>query len=289
MYNHIGKYAMFHPIYTKTWNLMVKNGARVKAGTWQGVDVSSKPDMDTFELMNYGFTLNLCGDGDLDNWRTQIKPNAPWADDHFEERVCGYPINPGTEWRNWPWGHSADTFRDENGKFNHNYMERYWPKHANVTRATLNVQDAINAIMEYEGGRPRPLQGIRNEYGDMDDLVKSLAANPYSRQEWFPIFHPEDVGEVIGGRKPCTLGYQFIVRNGRLHVFYPMRSCDFYRHFRDDIYLTLRLLLWVINRCRDISPIPWEEITPGSITFHATSLHVFANDWYKMKDIGPKS
>ena len=284
-FNYLSGRDSFQRIRAHTWNLFLSQSHKVHTEKWQGVDISGKPEMASYELMNYTFTHDLQGNGDLDHWAQDVQPNLPWADDHFEERVCGYPINPGVEWANWPWGQSAERFRNSLGQFNHNYMQRYWPKYA--SHLQLPTQTPEEWIKEYSEINPnRGLGG--NEYGDLNDLVQSLARNPLSRQEWFPIFHPEDVGEVVGGRKPCSLGYQFWVRGQRLHVYYPLRSCDFFRHMQDDIYLTIRLLIWVLNRCREIDEA-WFEVHPGTFTMHCTSLHVFANDMVQMKKEGPKA
>ena len=278
-FNYLSGRSDFSTIRRHTHNLFLTQSHRVHTEKWQGLEISDKPDMVSHELMNYSFTHVLPWQEGLPYWQDDIKPNLPWADDHFEERVCGYPINPGAEWKNWPWGVSADGFRNEIGQFNHNYMERYWSRHA--------PQAAANTPADYdmEPGYEAPNRGIRDEYGDLYDLVQSLAKNPLSRQEWFPIFHPEDVGEVVGGRKPCSLGYQFWVRDQGLHIYYPMRSCDFHRHMQDDIYLTLRLLLWVLDQCRQLDSL-WERIRLGTFTMHCTSLHVFSNDMVQMKKEG---
>lgn len=249
------------------------NAQKVHTARWQGVDVSKKPDMATRELLNISMSVSLPDIEVLDYYREDIKPNLPWADDHFEERVSGLPLNPGRTWRSWPWALSADKFRmseetRDDPQFNHTYMERYWPKFAG---------DALEQFSS-EGVR-LPLQGIRWEYGDLNDLIDLIASEPDTRQAYIPIFFPEDTGKGDGGRKPCTLGYQFIVRDHRLHIYYPMRSCDFVRHLQDDIYLTVRLLLWVLNRCRSRDGKTWSHITPGTFTMHCTSLHMFENDW----------
>lgn len=294
-FNYLSGRDTFQHIRAHTWNLFLSQGHKVHTEKWQGVDISKRPEMASYELMNYTFTHDLQGNGDLQHWRDDIQPNLPWADDHFGERVCGKPINPGVEWANWPWGHSASKFLDETGMFNHNYMERYWPKYAGrAAEPTKTAEEFVRSHEQFREDvgydlRERGVRrGIRNEYGDLNDLVQSLAKNPLSRQEWFPIFHPEDVGEVVGGRKPCSLGYQFWVRGGRLHVYYPLRSCDFFRHMQDDIYLTIRLLIWVLNRCREIDEA-WFDVHLGTFTMHCTSLHVFANDMVQMKREGAKS
>src|SRR6478736_1975225 len=110
----------------------------VHSARWQGADIANRPEMATHEVTHISFAVNMgemkvpstCIDGTLGTLRDDIQPNLPWADDHFEERVCGAPINPGVEWKNWPYGKSAAAFLDERGMFNHNYMERYWPKFA---------------------------------------------------------------------------------------------------------------------------------------------------------------
>lgn len=251
-----------------------RNAKEVRQLNWQGVDVSKRPEMVAYELMNTVLEVPLNGE-DLAHYRSDICPNLPWCDDHFLERVCGEPINPGVEWANWPWGKSASGFLDQTGKFNHNYMERYWPKYAGhvdgPTRTAIDYDEAM-----HQQDLVRPHEGIYGKYGDLGDIVNLLVKDPLTRQAYLPIYFPEDTGTP--GRKPCTLGYQFLMRDNRLHVWYPLRSCDFIRHFRDDIYLTVRLLLWVLDECRKLDP-EWNNVTPGTYAMHCTSLHVFKADW----------
>ena len=80
-------------------------------------------------------------------------------------------------------------------------------------------------------------------------------------------------------RVPCSLGYHFIMRDGNLDVTYYIQSCDVHRHFRDDVYLTIRLLLWVLNECRLAAPEQdWADVKPGQLIMHITSLHMFQAD-----------
>lgn len=266
------------------------NARKVKTERWQGQDISKRPEMVSYELLNYSMSVPLAGREDLDFYRFALEPNLPWADDHFAERVSGEPLNPGETWKTWPWAQSADKFRaegtalctqipDDAKQFNHTYMERYWPVVAGKFPG--------GRLPIVAGGGSNVNRGIRHPYGDMMDLVRLLANEPLTRQAWIPIFFPEDTGVGDGGRKPCTLGYQFIVRDYMLHVYYPLRSCDFIRHWQDDVYLTVRLLLWVLDECRKINPEYWKLISPGTYTMHCTSLHVFENDFRAMKDAKP--
>lgn len=253
----------------------------VEPSRWQSVDVSKRPEAATREVLNYTFKAPVHTE-DLDELREHIGPNLPWADDHFLERVSGQPLNPGIEWAHWPWGNSANSFRQEevevnprnpskdvrsDGKyqytqgFSHTYMERMWPKFANE-----------NSDKKKFG----PHEGIRYAYGDTMDVVQHLVKAPDSRQAYLPIFFPEDTGK-LDVRVPCTLGYHFIQRHGFFHCIYYIRSCDLYRHFRDDVYLTVRLQLWTLDRLRERDDW-WKSVKPGTFTMHVTSLHCFIND-----------
>jgi len=261
----------------------------VHSARWQGADISSKPEMATHELTHASFSVSLSDartvnpDLILSHLRKDIRPNLPWADDHFEERVCGSPINPGREWENWPFAKSASTFLDERGKFNHNYMERYWPKFAGVVKhPTPDYSDHDERLtyldkQKADQGGISPHRGILYDYGDLNDVIQLLATDPYTRQAYLPMWFPEDTG---GGSKraPCTIGYHFLMRDGLLDINYHIRSCDFVRHFRDDLYLTVRLLLWVIDQAakRDNR---WADVRPGKFIMQIGSLHIFRNDY----------
>lgn len=240
---------------------LIDVGAWVAGDQWQSIDVSKKPEMVMRETLNFSFQVAIMGES-LKALREDIKPNLPWADDHFEERVGGQPLNPGVQWAKWPWGNSADGFRNKAGQFSHTYMERIWPRYANA-----EVKGVDNL-------------GIRYRYGDLNDLVKHLHDHPLSRQAYLPIWFPEDTGVAHGERVPCTLGYHFIHREGYLHTVYYIRSCDVVRHFQDDIYLAVRLKLWLLAQLRELDT-KWKKVVPGFFTMHITSLHMFKADWHK--------
>ncbi len=251
---------------------------------WQGVDVSQRPEMQMHELLYQSFYLHTGGNEDLDHWRRDIQPNLPWADDHFEERVCGWPINPGVEWANWENADSAATFLEPNGQFNHNYMERYWPRHAGQVSHSTKTTDQFISFLNLNG-RARASRGIRHEYGDLAGVVRHLAKEPWTRQAILPVWFPEDTGDTHSGRRPCTIAYHFMCRNEMLDVVYYIRSCDFIRHFRDDCYLTLRLQLWVLEQCRKIEPRIWDKVGLGRFVMHIDSLHMFRNDFEVLKHV----
>ena len=248
-------YARFRDAINDVGRSLVRVGYVVDGKRWQSIDVSDKPEMKMRELFNTSFTVQL-NDEDHNSYQEDIQPNLPWADDHFEERVGGLPLNPGVQWRNWPYALSADKFRTKGSQFSHTYMERYWPKNAG----------------EHDGP-----EGIRFAPGELSDVVEHLTNNPETRQAYLPIWFPEDTGVVHGERVPCTLGYHFLHRHGYLHMTYYIRSCDFTRHFRDDLYLSLRLQIYMMD-CLRVQP-GWEGIKPGMFVFHCVSMHCFENDY----------
>lgn len=250
----------------------------VHSARWQGADIANKPEMATHEVAHCSFAVPMPTE-DLQFYRDDIMPNLPWADDHFEERICGAPINPGVQWENWPYNKSAATFLDKRGMFNHNYMERYWPKFAGIFQEPTKTAEEW-CEMGLHHPMERPNAGIVYSYGDLNDVVDLIANDPYTRQAYLPVWFPEDTG---GGSKraPCTIGYHFLMRDGKLDINYEIRSCDYVRHFRDDLYLTVRLCLWVLDRCRERDD-RWAEVRPGNFYMQIGSLHVFRNDFLIM-------
>lgn len=228
----------------------LKIAKKSDSNTWQSVKtLSSNP---LFEQEDLFFTL------DIQNPILDLDPDVDWCETHFKERISGMPLNPGESYKSWPYYHrdvnNDDLFR-QGGVFSHTYMERFWPKNAG----------------EIYPGETR--QGIRYEYGDLNDVINHIRENPNSRQAFLSIWHPEDQSNM-GVRVPCTIGYWFKRSNGKLNVTYLIRSCDIVRHFRNDIYLTWLLLQHV---CEET------EIDMGEIKMWIGSLHCFQSDFYYIK------
>ena len=225
-------------------------GYLVQTERWQGIP---SPD-DMHEVMNTSFQAFI--PATLEELKNEVKPNLPWADDHFEERIGGNPLNPppSNEW--WPFNQKKNEEFKKDEKFSHTYPERLWPKYAS---------EVPNSVME----------GIRYEYGDFGDVIDLLQREPFTRQAFLPMWFPEDTGSVHGERVPCTIGYHFMRRGNYLHIVYYIRSCDYLRHFRDDIYMACRKIHWVLETLKERDPEKWEDVVPGYYAMHITSLHCF--------------
>ena len=236
---------------------------KVDTGHWQGL--KDVPHTKTRELLNAQIVVPI--DRSIEHWQEFISPNLPWAEGHFQERIAGEPTNPGEWFDKWPWYRGGVEDHKQQGEFSHTYQERFWPRLANFPWEVEDERD----------GR----EGIRFRYGDLKDLIALLADEPTTRQAYLPIWFPEDLAATRQGeRVPCTLGYHFIVRHDHLHCFYPMRSVDYVRYLRDDIYMAGRL---VQHLCEVVPGFFQMNINPGILTFQAVSLHCFEGDVSKLE------
>jgi hypothetical protein len=254
-------------------------GAEVVVDRWQGVDTSGSFREVTFYDFSVGLTRHSAGKPrpiHLYELQDELKPNLPWADDHFQERVGGEPLNPGDQYKNWPyWREESEEIALSGGKFSHTYMERFWPRFAGSPR------DINLGMSRYTEGFHN--EGIRFRYGELSDVVDLLYEEPLTRQAYVPIWFPEDTGAVHRTRVPCSIGYFFLMRNNKLHMRYHIRSCDINRYLRDDIYMAVRLQLWMLEELKrretaDDEPV-WDQVNPGAFHMAIDSLHTFGGDF----------
>lgn len=157
----------------------------------------------------------------------------PWADEEFKERINPFGnVNPGDAYklRQEIWNEYM-----HDGKFAYSYNERFF----------------------------------RNR--QLDKIIARLQADNDSRQLWLSVWDLNEDVDKLGGisRVPCSLGYNFQFREGKLNIHYVMRSCDFNTHFPNDVYLAIRLLEYVAERC---------NMEVGNFTHTMFSLHVYKKD-----------
>lgn len=242
-----------------------RHGQLVETGHWQGM--TNVPQTDTLELQNINLVYQI--PESMEQLAEEVSPSKPWAEEQFKERIGGKPLNPGDTYQIWPWYRGNVERHKPGGFFSHTYMERFWPKRAG-SKDTWEKDH----------------RGIRFPYGDYEDVIELLGNYPGTRQAYLPIFFPEDTGGAHGDRVPCTLGYHFMRRRGKLHVNYPIRSCDLLRHFRDDVYMAARLAQHTIHKLWEHDPSTWESIKPGYLSMMMFSLHVFAPERATLLKVG---
>lgn len=202
-----------------------------------GIEVRTKTMQDkNIELISTFFTLEL---QNYNYMVLNVDPtkvpgvSQPWADSEFLERIRFKPVNPGEAWKSrteiW------EPLLEGGGKFSYTYGERLH----------LNYQ--------------------------LERIIGRIKEDPQSRQLWLSIWSPDIDPSNMGGKKriPCSLGYNFQVREGKLNMHYLMRSCDFNTHLVNDIYLAQRLLLYVADKTN--YPV-------GTFTHTIFSLHIYKKD-----------
>jgi hypothetical protein len=250
------------------WLLMEEPFDRGEVHAQKVVD----PLMATIELQDVVIDVKV--PEDISEWAAIVDCNQPWAENHFQERVGGVPLNPPPEEANWPYAQQGNAAHKKDEKFSHTYPERFWPVHAGFPHP--------------EREKTATHWGIRFKYGDLNDLIQVLVKNPRSRQAYLPVWFPEDLTAARRGeRVPCTLGYHFMLHpDGKLHCTYHMRSCDIVRFFKDDVYMAGRLLQWVCNQLNQAygpkNPEAGAQAEgyakPGKLRLTISSLHCFVGD-----------
>lgn len=157
----------------------------------------------------------------------------PWADAEFEERINpSGNVNPGNAWR---------------------LRENIWKEYMHDGKMAYSYNERF----------------FRN--GQLEKIIERLKKDHDSRQLWLSVWDPNEDVDKLGGisRVPCSLGYNFQFRDGKLNIHYVMRSCDFRTHFVNDVYLAIKLLEYVAERA---------GLGVGSFTHTMFSLHVYRKD-----------
>lgn len=161
---------------------------------------------------------------------SDLHPSQPWADIELAERLDGWPVNPGTAYLERQ--EVWNEFLEESGRFSYTYPERIGNQ----------------------------LKGVINE----------LEKHPNSRQLFVAIWDRDIDPERRGKRRvPCSLGYYYLYRQGRLDVTYTMRSCDFITHWNNDVWLARKIQQHVAEKT---------GLEPGLFSQIVFSLHVYAKD-----------
>lgn len=225
----------FREAYGEIKRDLFEMGTLVKTDTVQDIQIQGNPDYDTKEIMPYIYRVEYMGD--MLSVAEENQCNLAWIASEFAERTSQDYINPGEAWklRKEMW----EPFLKRNmGKFSYTYNERY--------RRQLKL------------------------------IIEELRKHPTSRQAYMNVFlGPEDLPKAGVDRVPCSLGYHFIVRGGKLFMIYFMRSSDFYSHFIYDVVLSRMLQDYVSESI---------GIPSGPFVHYISSLHIFRKD-FKQENI----
>lgn len=218
---------------------LAEMGIVVRPKSMQDKIIEGNPDYETKELQNYCYTILNAKSCDIPD------VTQPWADREFEERIY-YPFDPG---------HEGD------------------PEYAYFINPGKAWKLRENIWTEYmHDGKMAYTYNERLHFNDqLWKMIDQLKKDHDSRQIWVSLWNPAIDPDKLGGvsRVPCSLGYAFQVREGKLNLHYVMRSCDFATHFRNDIYLAIKLQEWVSQKI---------DVPVGDFTHTVFSLHVYKKD-----------
>ncbi|MCP3684595.1 MAG: hypothetical protein GY861_18160 [bacterium] len=180
-----------------------------------------------------GYSFLVRNTTDKDKWIIDLKCNLDWCKQEFAERVSPHHINPGEAWKL-----RRKIWQEfiHHGKFSYTYNERFREQ--------------------------------------LTDTIELLNKNPNSRQAIISIYdyHADRASRGGHQRIPCSMYYQFFVREGKMNMIYSIRSNDFVTHFPYDIWLAAELQKYVADRTKAVAG----EV--GDLIYFSGSLHAFYKD-----------
>lgn len=162
------------------------------------------------------------------DWRKIEVKNLLWCEAEFKERIGG-PMNPGEAWKLRR--SYWEKFLNKQGKFDYAYPDRIAYNLANV--------------------------------------IDALKKDPFTRRAFLPIIDiVDDDSNIFDVRFPCSLGYHFLYRQGKLNMTYLLRSSDYFEHLPNDLWLAHRLQCHVAEAT---------GLEPGNFCHWIGSLHCFTD------------
>ena len=197
----------------------------------QNVDTRGKEEFDRYEVLGYGH--RILSPMVFEDF--SFLEHFDWAQGELHERLGDVEHNPGEAWKLWPelW----TKYLDESGHFDYTYRQQIW------------------------------------SWRQIECVVLELEARPNSRRAVISIWDDKR-GSARQHRKqrvPCSMYYQFFLRDGNLDMIYNMRSCDLITHYPYDVALACGLRDDVIRRLEG-------AVKPGWFQHHAGSLHAYRKD-----------
>jgi len=216
---------------------LAEMGITYQSSTCQDQDVSKDEGFMTKELSPYAYSVTNPTDKMTEMLKYKKEEKyANWVLAECHERYTGVctETNPGDAWKLLP--ELWEQFR-HNGFFSYTYVER--------------LQEQLKYVKA------------------------ELKRNPASRQVTMTMYDRHQDMMNWGGkaRVPCSLSYNFLIRNGKLTLTYTQRSCDFYNFFQADVFFSMFMQNEIAKEL---------GVECGKFTHFIISLHAFKKD---MKDV----
>ena len=124
-------------------------------------------------------------------------------------------------------------------------------------------------------------QTFHGNYGEraanqLRSIYRKLTEDPATRQAVMTLWSP--VHDNLFGKKdyPCTVGFQFLLRDGKLDMITTMRSNDVWLGMAYDVFQFTQLQLSLARMLK---------VSPGQYVHQPGSLHIYARDVEKAKEL----
>lgn len=220
-------------------------GLTVPVSHFQDRWVKNDKDYYTVELLGYTYKVSQANNK-LDEMVRFLYPGQEgeelleYCTLELKDRLSGEPRNPGEAYKSryslW------EEFLEDKQKFSYSYAAR--------------INDPAL------------------EKNQLQTVIDELKTSPDSRQGIIQIYNYLYDAKNIGGkhRCPCTMHYQFLIRNKKLHGIYVMRSNDLLTHYVIDIWEACHIQMYIAEQL---------GIDVASFSYFSGSLHAYHKDFPK--------
>jgi len=219
----------YRPIFGNTKSVIPTLIALLNASgdTYEGSAGNSTGERKKFRELR-GISFEIANWDDRSQMMSDNGLSVAFAETDLADRLSSHPVNPGRAIELDTIG-VLSKYQRANGKLDYTYSER----------------------MCYQ----------------IEPIIKLLKEHPDTRQAFMSIWNPElDIPNVETLRVPCSIGFHFMIRDGKLYLVYSMRSLEVTKCLGNDMYTSTRLLEKLASRL---------EIGTGSVTFSVGSMHMF--------------
>ena len=223
-------------------------GLSVPVKHYQNV-VLEKEDQMTKELIGVSFIISkpLSKRRDMIEFLfpDEVENIEQYCKQEIKDRVSGKALNPGNSY-----------------KIRFDLWQKFMSKGTNEEKFDYTYSERISA------------------YNQIQAVVGSLKEDIHSRRAMLMIWDSSiDSSRMEGAntRIPCSISYQFLIRNNRLFCIYYIRSNDYYAHWALDIWLSGALMEYIRKQLLD----PYPNLKLGSLNYFCGSFHVYNHDLKK--------
>lgn len=219
------------------------SGITVPVKHYQNKELTGE-NQNTKELIGVNFVISKPSLGKKDMLKFLFKDEADniekYCEQEFLDRINREGLNPGNSYKIRLDLWQALMSKKDGDKFDYTYSERI------------------------------------NYCHQLDNAIAALKDDIHSRRAMIMIFRPEDTLDSSGfsTRIPCSIDYQFLIRNNKLMVLYHIRSNDYFKHFAIDIWLANAMQEYIVEQLKDVYP----NLKVGSLNYYCGSFHAYNED-----------